>query len=283
LFIVETVLFINCLRQKLRRYTRYLVIVIMMTEIIANVALIGSVVWNCTVLGPKARTTKFLPLGYIAKGITGLLEHFYLITRFYHMSKNIPLTLILAILTLAQFGDNLAGAGFMLKNIHLPPPRSVHYNATMIGWSLGAAVDILVAVGLVWQLLRMDVIFTSTKSMIRKFLVCTVVSGGLTALYGVLLLILFPLSPGPHIVLAQNTGKIYAITVFANLAVLHSLQRPTTVIVGESLATPGSVKLPASSGYPPTTAQGTQSSKSDKLDSTNASNPSPQQTAVSHK
>jgi hypothetical protein len=203
----------------------------MMADIIMTVCLLGRVLTICNAERPPPFTWAYLPTSLIAKSISGLCEHSYLIARFYFMSKNIPLTIILGILTGAQLGSNLGEAGYNVTHSHLAPPRSLNPDATMAGWAFGAAVDVFVAIGLVWQFLRYPAVFSSTKSIVRKYVVSTVISGGLTALYGVTLLILFPTESKGHIILTHNFGKIYAITVYANLALVQGIWSSQSCVV----------------------------------------------------
>jgi len=113
------------------------------------------------------------------------------------------------------------------------------YSLYVSGWAIAVAVDTLVAAGIAWQLLRLDVVYKSTKGIIRKFLLTTVISGGLTAISGIVLLILLVQTRYEYIIVACNFEKIYVITVFTNLAVTHSvLERPAVIAVSVDTKVP---------------------------------------------
>jgi hypothetical protein len=117
---------------------------------------------------------------------------------------------------------------------------------TKAGWMLAILVDILVALGVSWQLLRLELFFTTSKSIVRKILICTVISGVLPTLAGIALVILIR---SPHgagvIILTNNYQKMYGITVFANVAVVQAMKQRSTVIFVNTGGVGQSVKLPS--------------------------------------
>lgn len=148
--------------------------------------------------------------------------------RFYSLSKNLPVTLFLLLLTTVHVACHWAASGIWFSRQVSPYQlvgRSPHLPPHMTGWSLGVAVDILVAMGIVWQLLKFNFIFRSTGGVVRKFLLTAVITGGFTAICGIVLLILMSKTKYAFVVLAVNFAKIYAITVFSNLAMVQGLQR----------------------------------------------------------
>jgi len=200
----------------------------MLNDMVSNAATVTTA-WRTSVIrprGPPGKTPWPAPVGILCKGIAGFCEHFYLISRFYKMSKNLPSTIILGILTVAHVGCHVAAAAYMFTNPAQLVGKGPNVVAITAAWSLGATVDILVAIGVVWQLhQRLDVVFVDTKSMVQKFLVRTVISGALTALFGVLFIILISTSKYAFLVLAVTMGKIYAITVLANLTLIQGMRR----------------------------------------------------------
>jgi len=206
---------------------------------VLNAALSTST-WKTCVAPPRGppRASWNVPTGIIAKSIAGLCEQSYLINLFYKMSNNLPLTIILGIFMMSHVGCHVGAAGYMLSNglgAGQLVGKTTNVRVTKAAWSLGAVTDVLVAVGVLWQLVRLNVVFTSAKGITRKFLVCTLVSGGLTGICGILLLILLSTNQYAHLILAPNFSKIYGITVFANLALIQDTQetwRQTTVSGG---------------------------------------------------
>jgi hypothetical protein len=243
LFVVIVFLLTKFVSQKQNSaFTLWLAIVMMANDMLANASQVGNVQKICLQFGgigvwPTA-------LGIVAKAVAGFCEHIFLIKRFYLMSKNLPLTIFLATVTTAHAACHLASAGMWFKSrvpLKMVGP-GIHYEIHVAGWSLGVAVDTLVTAGIAWQLLRLDVVFKSTKGIVRKFLLTTVLSGGMTAICGVLLLILLKRTTYAYLVLACNFEKIYVITVFTNLAVAHAvLERPTTVTGGTTVPIRGLV------------------------------------------
>jgi len=197
-----------------------------------NAALTAST-WKACVVIPRGPTPKApwnVPTGIITKSIAGLCEQAYLINVFYKMSKNLPLTIILGILALSHVGCHLAAAGYILTNALGPTQlvgKTMNVYATKAAWSLGAVTDILVAIGVLWQLVRLNVVLTAAKGITRKFVVCIVVSGSLTGMCGILLLILLSTNQYAFLILASTFAKIYGITVFANFAFIQDTWEPS--------------------------------------------------------
>jgi len=77
-----------------------------------------------------------------------------------------------------------------------------------------------------------------------KLVVLTVVSGSLTALSGIVYLILLSFSKYGHFVLVANIIKFYGITVFTNLALTEGT-RPRSMFIGESAMSGGVYRLSA--------------------------------------
>jgi hypothetical protein len=223
-------------QKKKHTFALCLVIVMMTNDVLANAAHIGNVHKVC--LGYKWIGKWPTCIAILAKAVGGLCEHLYLIRRFYLMSKNVPLTVFLVALSAAHALCHLTVACTWLTS---KVPLSMigkgvqwgrFYKLYVSGWSLAVAVDTLVAAGIAWQLMRLDVVYKSTKGMVRKFLLTTVLCGGLTAMSGIVLLTLLVQTRYEYIIVACNFEKIYVITVYTNLAVAHSiLERPAIVAV----------------------------------------------------
>jgi len=206
----------------------------MLNDVLANAAHIGNVHRVC--LGYKWISKWPTCVAILAKAVGGMCEHCYLIRRFYLMSKNRPLTIFLVLLSTAHALCHLVVAVNWLtskvplsmigKGVQWGP----FYSLYVSGWAIAVAVDTLVAAGIAWQLLRLDVVYKSTKGIVRKFVLTTVISGGLTATCGIVLLILLVQTRYEYIMLACNFEKIYVITVFTNLAVAHSILERRAVI-----------------------------------------------------
>jgi hypothetical protein len=152
------------------------------------------------------------------------------------MSKNLPFTIFLVIVAVAHVGCHVGAATYLLT--HKVPifQRKSKVKATTAAFALSSSVDILVAGAIVWQLRQFEVVFTASKNFMYKLVVLTVVSGSLTAVTGIVYIILLKFSRYGHLVVAFNAVKLYGITVFANLALTEGT-RPRSMFIGESRIT----------------------------------------------
>ncbi|KAJ6462788.1 hypothetical protein C8R47DRAFT_95733 [Mycena vitilis] len=129
------------------------------------------------------------PLAQFCNAIAGIIVDFYLIYRFYSLSKNLLITLILSAMTL------LALAGFLII-IVLLPHRSIVDRPTLtigaiISFAATALVDVLIAAGLIWKLRGMKSNFAQTNTFLKRVMVGAVRTGSITAICSILVLVAF--------------------------------------------------------------------------------------------
>jgi len=230
--VVQWVLFKKYMSQRPGPLLRNLAIVMVFLSTVHDVVLVASSFHSC-IKKPKGFQWP-IPTGLLNNGLIAFCEHVYLIYRFYHLSKNLPLTTILLILTIAQAGCQLASAGIWLKNALSPLQligKTTNVKVTTAAVALRAAIDILVAIAVAWQLSRFSVAFATTKSLVRKIMVSTVISGALTALWGVLILALLVTDQYLFVTFSTTIGKIYVITVLANLTFLRGMRQESLVVL----------------------------------------------------
>jgi len=230
LLVVVILLTIKCMSQKQDKFTIGLVIVMLANDVLKNASIVATVQKNCSPSDGPLNPIVFwsTPLGMVAKAISAWCEHIYLIRRFYKLSKNVPLSVFLLLLTTAHAGCHFTSAGWLFSHpsvAHKLVGGSLNVRAHRAGWSMGCATDILVAVGIAWQLVRLDVSFTATQSIIHQFLLATVVSGGLTAVCGIIIIALLSKRQYSYLVLAITMEKIYCITVLSNLVVASAIMQ----------------------------------------------------------
>jgi len=235
LFVGEVFLFAKCMSQKLATWLRCLAVILILTDTSVNFTVTYAVWQTCIIPSgaPPLQTRWQVFVGSITLCISGLCAHFYLVHRIYNMSKNLPLMLFLGVLTIASAGSHLAAAVQLLSNPLYMVIKTIpcDIKPTRAAWSLGLGLDIFVAITVVALLRRYDVVFTSTKSIVNKFLLCTVISGGLTAICGALVLALLSTAHSEFAIITLNFGKLHAITVFANLALIQGMQQTHTVVL----------------------------------------------------
>jgi len=228
---LELALFVTYLSRKPTRLGRFWALGIIVNDVFSLVAVNASA-WMYLIEFPAGRILHpwCFPLITISKSISGFLEHVFLINWFYALSKSIILTMILGLLTLGHVACHLTAAAYSFKSLSLPLPGWNTVRAVLItsAFILAATVDVLVAVGLVWNLLQLQSVVTGIKSIFQRFFICIVVSGTFTALFGVVFLILYWTSSPSCIAFMIIMGRIYGITVFANLVFVQGMQGSST-------------------------------------------------------
>jgi hypothetical protein len=228
---LEIALFVIYLSRKPTRLGRLWAFAIVVNDVFSLVA-VNSSAWMYLIEFPAGRMmqTWCFPLITVSKSISGFLEHVFLINWFYALSKSIILTVILGLLALSHVACHLTAAAYSFKSPSLPMPGWNTVRAVLItsAFILAAMVDVLVAAGLAWNLLQLRTVVTGIKSIFHRFLICIVVSGAFTALFGVIFLILYWTSSPSCLAFIVIMGRIYGITVFANLVFVQGMQGSST-------------------------------------------------------
>jgi len=232
LFMVEIGLFIIYLYRKPTRLGRIFSFAIIFNDILSLVV-VNSSAWNYLIEFPagKMMQTWCFPLVTVTKSVAGFLEHVCLINWFYALSKNKTLSMILGILSLAHVACHVTAAAYSFKNPAVPLPGWDSIRAILLtsAFISAASLDVLVATGLAWKLLQLRTVITGIRSIVHRFLICSVVSGTFTALFGVVFLILYWTMQPSCIAFIVIMGRIYGITVFANLVfVQQGMHQSTT-------------------------------------------------------
>ncbi|KAJ6506312.1 hypothetical protein C8R47DRAFT_1315790 [Mycena vitilis] len=124
------------------------------------------------------------PVAQFANGIAAAIVDFFLIYRFYSLSKNLWITLIFSAMNLLAF------AGSLIVLILLPH-RSITDRPTLtigaiIAFTATSVVDVLIALGLIWKLRGMKSNFAQTNTFLKRIMVGAIRTGSVTALCSIL-------------------------------------------------------------------------------------------------
>ncbi|KAJ7983230.1 hypothetical protein DFH06DRAFT_1292488 [Mycena polygramma] len=177
-------------------------------------------------------TTVFwtFPVAYFGNGIAGTIVDFYLIYRFYSLSKNIWITLIFSAMNL------LALAGFLIVMVLLPKRSRTDHPTLTIGAIMNfiatSVVDVLIALGLIWKLRGMKSNFAQTNTFLKRVMVGAIRTGSITALCSILDLATFLNNPQTDVSTAfsYQFAQLYTLTLLFNF----NLRRTAGMLSGTS-------------------------------------------------
>ncbi|KAJ7185216.1 hypothetical protein C8R46DRAFT_1287606 [Mycena filopes] len=168
-----------------------------------------------------SKETYAAPVAAISNATIAFIVNSYLISRFYSVSKNIIITLMLLLVNLFAFVMSflppLIGAGpghaKTLADLKIIVPLSTV-------WAVASAViDVLIAISLVWTLRGMKTNFKDTDRLLRRVMVISVQNGFTTALAsigGMIATLLIPFSTVSSIFFFM-LGPLYLLTLLSNL------------------------------------------------------------------
>jgi len=120
--------------------------------------------------------------------------------------------------------------------------------AHTVSFSLGAAIDILIPILLIWELRKIKTTYTHTQSFIRRIIVNAASSGCCVALAEIFSLILFWAQYSVVLLGCAIVGPFYGITVLVNLFVCQRTLANTNTMPTKTanLTTLDSVQLQGS-------------------------------------
>ncbi|KAJ7818753.1 hypothetical protein B0H14DRAFT_3876876 [Mycena olivaceomarginata] len=165
-------------------------------------------------------------------GATLLCQGFFL-RRFWRFSKNLPLTLFLAVACLTTGVIDIILAVLTVSNLSLNTILGHKFSAEVISvFAVGAAVDLAIAAILCWYLARELTIFDRINNLVARLIQYTVATGLITSLLALGCLIAYVAAPDGLISMAMHfsLGRMYT---NALLATLNSRK-----VLGKQLAPP---------------------------------------------
>ncbi|KAJ7661329.1 hypothetical protein DFH06DRAFT_1192054 [Mycena polygramma] len=177
-------------------------------------------------------TTMFwtFPLVSFTSALIGSIVDCYLIYRFYTLSKNIWATLFLYALML------LAVGGYLVIFVLLPTGSISHRHTLTLGiiinFSAQAAVDVLIAAGLIWKLRSMKSTDQHTNTFLRRLMIGAVRTGTPTALCAILALATYLRMPNSEVstFFMFQFAPLYTLTLLSNFNVRRHGRAPSSTM-----------------------------------------------------
>jgi len=192
-----------------------------------------------------------LPIMIISKNVAATVEQSFLVYRFYGLSRSIFLTGCLVFAIAIHFGFGLLTGVDML--VHPSFANQTTIMAHTVSFSMGAVIDIIIPVLLIWELRKIKTTYAHTQSFIRRIIVNAASAGCCVALAEIFSLILYWCRYSVVLLGCAIVGPFYGITVLVNLFVCQrSVAYPNaTRTKTGNLTTLDSVQLHGSFDPPP--------------------------------
>ncbi|KAH8823735.1 hypothetical protein DL96DRAFT_1558638 [Flagelloscypha sp. PMI_526] len=160
-----------------------------------------------------------LPPYAVTTELAALVVQIYLISRFWRLARNIPVTIMLVTLSLSGFAGN-AWVTYGLIKYPGYAQRTMLKDSAILWYTSVVGADISIAVALAVSLQRMrQEVLRSTKTLLQGLTYGAISTGSITAFFALLNMILYLRWPetnwGPLI--CFNIGRIYTLTMLYNL------------------------------------------------------------------
>jgi len=142
---------------------------------------------------------------------------FFLIYRYYGLSRSKFWTGLVIFLIILHLASGLAVGVDLLAHPEFGRPIVVLANT--VSYCVGAFMDILIPILLIWELRKLETTYTSTQSVIRRIIVNFASSGCIVAFAEVFTLLIFLLDYKIVLLGCAILSPFYGITVLVNIFV----------------------------------------------------------------
>ncbi|KAF7292204.1 hypothetical protein MIND_01247700 [Mycena indigotica] len=165
-----------------------------------------------------AQTPWSIALYCITTGVSAFLEQIYLIWRYFILSKNYFVCVLILLEATASLGASFAIAVLTFMQ-PIAANRGRAMPLTLVWFITGAIADVAIALALVMQLRRYKSPYKQTQHIVRRLIVSAIQTGCVTALVTIFALIGFAVWPHTAVSLAFGffLGRVYGCTLLYNL------------------------------------------------------------------
>jgi len=163
---------------------------------------------------PPMKHSWQLPVMKICDVIAATIEQCFLLHRYYGFSRAILPTGLIVFLIPAHVVFGFKSAIELLVHPEFGHPSN--NRSTTVAFALGATIDILIPIVLIWELRKIKTNHSHVQSIIHRLIVNAASSGFCVAFAEILLLILFRARPELMPFAATALGPLYGITILVN-------------------------------------------------------------------
>ncbi|KAJ7064352.1 hypothetical protein C8F01DRAFT_1250596 [Mycena amicta] len=166
-----------------------------------------------------------LPVYGLFNSSVGLIVDSYLISRFYSLSKNLFISLLLGLLVLTSITASFTTCIMLQLSNSIAERDKVKVSGVI--WTTTMAVsDVAIAVALVWKLQGMRTTFKETNSLIHRLTMVAVQTGATTSVVAILLMITYLVNPTSNVptLFCYQLGPCYLHTLLYNVNLKRDLR-----------------------------------------------------------
>jgi len=165
----------------------------------------------------------------LAQGTSAFIVQALLSWRFWTLSRNAVVTVLLFTVSLASF----AGIwGLSMREVfHNKYSDIPSYRPYYLLWlSCSVAADIFIAISLVFTLNRMKSEFRPTRNLIQRIIMLTIGTGSATAVLAAVMLLDYLLNPNSnYTAIGMPLGRLYTLNAFVLLLARNNIQKGVNV------------------------------------------------------
>ncbi|KAJ7840678.1 hypothetical protein B0H14DRAFT_3869402 [Mycena olivaceomarginata] len=159
-----------------------------------------------------------VPMYVTMNTCVGVIVNSFLIHRFYTLSKNIVICMVLSAFVILGF----AGSILVAVTIQMFSAFSARDKAEIsaLVWLISTAMaDISIAAALIWKLRTLKTGFKGTQSLINRLIIQTVQTGSTTSVVSIVTLVSYIIKNDSNVPTAccYLIGPLYLLTLFYNL------------------------------------------------------------------
>ncbi|KAF7328511.1 hypothetical protein MVEN_02538400 [Mycena venus] len=188
-----------------------------------------------------------MTLHLITTAVVAILVQSFLVVRYWRFTRNILVTFSIVFLIFVAFGSSFACGVIIAMFPAFKDRNKVVIPCTL--WLVTEAVaDISIAAALIWQFKKARPYLVETSSILDRLMLLTMQTGTATATIAAGALVAFLLNEESNVCvgIAYTLGRVYMLSMLANLNV-RSAGGPPSVIIGgaSSDAALGSLTFPS--------------------------------------
>jgi len=230
LFFLEIVLAIRYFSQFKGSSRFNLLVVLIMSNATVTLLATFANTWKLLIthrLSPPTQHSWPLPVMIISKNIAATIEQSFLVYRYYGLSKSIFVSSFCVLAIAVHLASGLLTGIEALVHPSFTNPISIM--AHTVSFSMGAVIDILIPVLLIWELRKIKTTYAHTQSFIHRIIVNAASSGSCVALAEIFSLTLYWAQYSVVLLGCAIVGPFYGITVLVNLFVCQRKVTPNTM------------------------------------------------------
>ncbi|KAJ6527894.1 hypothetical protein DFH09DRAFT_1186385 [Mycena vulgaris] len=178
-----------------------------------------------------------IPLFSFTTAVTAILVQSFLVVRYWGLTRNILVTLLIFFLSIVAFGGGFA-SGIIVAMFPAFKERKKVKIPGMIWLVTEAVADLSIAAALLWELRKARPTLAETRSVLDRLVVSTIRTGTATATLAVATVIAYLLKEETTIStgIAYTLGRVYVLSMLANLNIRWSGKSASMASGGASSA-----------------------------------------------